>query len=62
MKNYYEATTRKGLFGWKIYHYDATGEKEVVVARGEPTYKTEGFAIDAASEWMEDNNIEAELV
>lgn len=62
MKYYYEITG-SGPFGWKVYHYDASGNNEVVIARANPTtlYASKEQALDGACEWMEDNNINAEL-
>lgn len=61
-KHYYEATVKNKQYGWKVYHYDTTGEKEIIVGRGEPKYDTENQALDAAGEWMEENDIDAELM
>lgn len=62
MKYYYEANADKtGQFVWKVYHYDPTGNKEMVVAT-KGGFDDKNKALDAASEWMEDNNIDAELM
>lgn len=61
-KHYYEATVKNKQYGWKVYHYDMTGEKEIIVGRGEPKHESEEKALDACSDWMEDNEINAEFV
>jgi hypothetical protein len=61
MKYYYETfQSPSGGFLCKVYHYDATGNKEILdhQAWGED----EADAVDAALEWAEDNDIEPELV
>lgn len=58
---YYETFEASGYFGWRIFHYDETGNIEVVVFRSTKKYGTEGLAADACSEFQEDNNIDAEL-
>lgn len=46
---------------WKIYHYDDSGQKELIDAT-QGGYATQPNALDAACEWMEENNIDAEIM
>lgn len=60
-QHYYETVESGGGYGWKIYHYDASGNKEIVVHRSEKDYDTEPEAEDACVEFMEEKGIDAEM-
>jgi hypothetical protein len=60
-KHYYEVTGTSP-YGWKVYHYDSSGNKEVIVAKSNRSYDSPDRAHDAACEWLEDNNLDAEMV
>lgn len=61
-KMYYEVVeSSSGWFGWKVYHYDSTGNREIVVARSSRTFYSEGQAADNCCQWQEDNGVDAEL-
>jgi hypothetical protein len=58
---YYEAIQKDGGWYWKIYHYDQSGNKEIVVYRSDRGYDSGPEAEDACCEFQEANNINAEL-
>ncbi len=60
-KTYYYATRQNasGFIGI-VYHYDETGNKEVIIFRS-PNSDTEGDALDAAAIWAVDNCIDVFL-
>lgn len=64
-QHYYEVVGSKGSdtgpYSWKVYHYDETGNKEIIIARSTSHFKTEAQAINDCVDWLEDNGIEAEL-
>ena len=60
MQHYY-TSVGSGPFWGKVYTYDPTGNKEIVVWKSDEEYKTEFEAQDAAIEWAEANNLEVEL-
>jgi hypothetical protein len=61
-KLYYEVVETEVGYAWKVYHYDPTGNREIVVARSsQRTFYTEGQAADDCCEWQEANGIDAEL-
>ena len=61
MDNYYRVGLRKGLYYFEVYTYDASGNNEHIIHQSEPDYNSATEATDAAAEWLEDNNMEAEL-
>jgi hypothetical protein len=61
-KLYYEVVERSsGWFTWKVYHYDSTGNHEVVVTRSSKDFATSGDAADDCSDWQDENNVDAKL-
>lgn len=48
-------------FGFKIYHYDETGNKEIVVHKSPAKYRDKTDAENAALDYADDNNLEVEL-
>lgn len=60
-KYYYESFATQGGFAWKVYHYDESGNKEIV-DRVERGFQSQEKALDAAGEFMEEQNIDGELV
>jgi hypothetical protein len=60
-KLYYEVVEESGWFGWKVYHYDSTGNREIVVARSSKEFATAEEAVDDCSEWQDDNGVDARL-
>jgi hypothetical protein len=60
-KLYYEVVEDSGWFGWKVYHYDSTGNHERVVARSFKRFATPEEAADDCSDWQDDNGVDAEL-
>ena len=58
---YYESYPVAGGHRWKIYHYDPSGDNEVLVGRSGQVYDTADEAVDACGEHMDDNDIDAEL-
>ncbi len=62
MKYFYETYKTPGGWRWKVYHYDATGQQEIVTARSDTkSYVTEEQAADACAQWLDDYGIGAEL-
>lgn len=60
--HFYEAYQDKhDAWRWKVYHYDVTGNKEIIVAKAERGFDTRGEAEDAANDWLEEHDIDAEL-
>lgn len=60
-KHYYEARpASKGMFVGVVYHWDTSGNIELIDCRTDPC-PTQREAIEAASDWAEKNEIEAEL-
>lgn len=59
--NYY--TYKKQIEGYRgyIYTYDESGNKEIEVWLSEDVYESSEQAEDAAVEYIEENNLEAEL-
>lgn len=62
MTNYYTAK-RLGddLYKGLVYTHSEDGNREVELWHSAKKYNTEAQAIDAAAEWCEDNDVEAEL-
>lgn len=60
--NYYTAFRKRGNpdWRWMIYHYDATGERQIPIARAQKAYGTKEEALDAAAEHCDDHSILAE--
>lgn len=59
---YYEAYEAfDGGWYWKIYHYDESGNDEVVLHFARGGYSTQEEAEDACADYMEDHGIEATL-
>ena len=62
---YWESVGSKGSdtgpYWGRVYKYDSTGNKEIDVHCTKQSYRTREEAEDAICEWMEDNNIDAEL-
>lgn len=59
---YYKVVEQSGWFGWKVYHYDSTGNREIVVARSSEEFATPEEAADNCSDWQDDNGVDAELI
>lgn len=63
-KQYYGAIGAKmndrAWFG-RVYHYDVTGNREIVDWQSSRTFETKAQAINAACEWCEENDVDAEL-
>jgi hypothetical protein len=60
--NYYETQESDGYYRFKVYHYDRTGNKEIRLHTSEYEFENEDQANDAATDWLEENKIEAEPV
>jgi hypothetical protein len=60
-KLYYEVVESGAGFGWKVYRYDSSGNRDIVVARSSRAFYTEGQAADDCCQWQEDNGVDAEL-
>ena len=61
-KLYYEAfETEDGAWAWRIYHYNGTGDKKPELHRSADDFDSEVDALDDCVDFMEDNDIEAEL-
>lgn len=52
---------RNGDFVGVVYHYDETGNREIIVHKTEVEV-TEGDAEDAVVDWMEANKIDATFI
>jgi hypothetical protein len=61
MKKWYEAYEKNGYWQWKIYHYDETGNKEIIDYASKRGFIDRDKAEDNVCLFMEENNIEAEL-
>ena len=61
-KKYYYEVVGTNPYGWKVYHYDSSGNTEALVAKSNRSYDSHAHATDAACEWLEENNVEAEMV
>jgi hypothetical protein len=60
-KLYYEAYTGKnGRYGWKVYHYDETGNKEIIDHKKDALHRSVEDAENECCEYMEEKGIEAE--
>lgn len=66
MKHYGEAYEVSGINGdwkFKIYHYDDSGEREVVVYRSFVEFESKEIAIDAAGIWADEHpELDVELI
>lgn len=61
MDYYYDHKhTRHGMYFGRVYHYDSTGNKEIVIHKTKEVNTPED-AEDAAVLWCEENNIDASL-
>lgn len=60
--NYIETFERDGFYRWKIYHYDETGNREIIISRSSGEFGSRSEAVNDATDWIEDNhpNIEYE--
>lgn len=58
---YYTARETDDGWVWRVYHYDPSGNQEIVVARGERGLDGQGLALDAAGDWCDEHNVDAEL-
>lgn len=64
MDYYYEARRKSGHYYAVVYHYDEQGLKETIDYQTHEygtDQTSQDMAIDDVVEWLEDNNIEAEL-
>ena len=61
-KLYYEVFEVDTYFRWKVYRYGTTGNHEVIVAQSDRAFDGEMDAMDAACEYLEDNDLDAEYV
>lgn len=61
MKNYIEAVSVADGFKGRVYTYDNTGNKPVVVWLSPESYGRLEEAIDAAYYWCEEHDVDAEL-
>lgn len=60
-QSYCEVYKRGTGVGFKVYHYDSTGNNEIVIHRSDPIYRDKIDAENAAADWCEANNIDAEM-
>jgi len=60
-QHYYSARVLpNGQYQGRVYHYDETGNRQIVVHATE-LYDTEGETLDTACGWAEDHSIDVEL-
>jgi hypothetical protein len=59
-QHYYTVWPVVGGHNWKVYHLDPTGIEEIVVKESFSgfAYKLYEEAVDAATDWCEDNGID----
>lgn len=62
-QHYYEAVSSPLGDTWlfKVYHYDPTGNKEIIIHRSDWDYDDRESAEDAAVTWCEEHDIDAKL-
>lgn len=63
-QHYYRAVQSKTMAGmWvgQVYHYDATGNRPIVVWQSPSNQTTKNEALDDAAEYVDENNIDAEM-
>lgn len=58
---YYEVVDEEDRFSWRVYHYDPSGNRVVVLARSDRYYDTPAEAEDACTTWQEENGVDATL-
>jgi hypothetical protein len=61
-KFYLETWGEAGSYGWKIYHYDETGNRELLDHRSVATFDSPNQAVDAGVEFADEKGIEVEIV
>jgi len=61
MQLYYAAYSKDGAYRWKIYGYDATGNREEIRHRSAGEYDSAEEAMDACAEYMDVYSIDAEM-
>ncbi len=61
--HYYTATesSTNGRWKAKVYHYDATGNVEIIDHTSGYLFPSRERAIDASVAWCEDNGVDAEM-
>lgn len=60
--NYYEVILDpNGMWLFHIYHYDESGNIVVTIYKSRAIYTSHYTAYDGAAEWLEENDIDAEL-
>ena len=60
-EHWYDAKKTEGRFQGRVYHYNEMGNNMIVDYLSDKKYITEGEAIDDASIWCEEANINAEI-
>lgn len=60
-QHYYTAKETEHGFVGLVYHYDATGNKRIVVFQELTSHDGKEEAIDSAVQWCEDNDVDAEM-
>jgi hypothetical protein len=62
-KLYAEMFQPRGYEDWafKIYHYDETGNKEIIVHKSPPKYRDKTDAENAAMDYADMNDLDVEL-
>ena len=60
-KLYWESYDTDGGWAWKIYHYDETGNREIILHRSARKFGYHENADDDCCQFQDDNGIDAEL-
>ena len=60
-KKYYEAFATACGWRGRVYGYDGSGDKLIIVWTSPEEYPSREEAMDAAVEWCEEHDVEAEM-
>lgn len=60
-KHYYASNEEAGRYRGIVYHYDPSGNRQMVVWKSDELFDSEEEAQDAACDWAMENDIEAEM-
>jgi hypothetical protein len=61
IEHFAESYPSDGGYRWKIYHYDETGNREIVDHRSDEVYESRYDADDAASDFADDHDLTVEF-
>jgi hypothetical protein len=61
MRTYYSVIEQSGMYRGQVYRYDRIGANAIVLWTSDNRRDTRSEALDDAINWLEDNNVEADL-